>query len=315
MSAAAAPANELAAHLAAFVAQLRDVKRASPHTVKAYRKDVADFVAGLPPGPAEPGRRELRRWLVQLEEQGLAATSIQRKLASVRAFFRFVRDRRGARQDPSRLVRAPKAPRRVPRFLTEAEVDALLGLEFAANFFGARDRAVLELLYSTGCRVAECAGIRLRDLELDDGDGGVVRLFGKGRKERLGLLGGPARRAIAAWLPWRDRRLGERQCPEHGVLFVNHLGGPLSSRWLLELVVRHARRAGIQKRLTPHGLRHSFATHLLDRGADLRTVQELLGHANLVTTEIYTHVTMRRLREVYDRAHPHGRGHESAPNH
>ena len=298
----------LQAHLDAFVAHLRDVKRASPHTVRAYRKDVADFVAAMPPSAREIGRREMRRWLVALEQQGLAASSMQRKLAAVRSFFRFVRDRNGVAQDPSRLVRAPKAPRRVPRFLTEAEVDRLLGLEFAGDFFGARDRAILEVLYSTGCRVAECAGLRLRDLELGGEDGGVARVLGKGRKERLCLLGAQAQAAVVAWLPHREQRLRVTQRADPGALFLNHLGGALSSRWMLEVVASHTRRAGISKRLTPHGLRHSFATHLLDRGADLRTVQELLGHANLATTEIYTHVSMRRLREVYDHAHPHGRG-------
>ena len=294
----------LTAQVGAFVAHLRDVRRASPHTLKAYQKDVRDFVAWLPTATIEPNRRDFRRWLVELEEQGLAPASIQRKLASVRAFFRYVRDTRGLQHDASRLVRAPKAPRRVPRFLTATEVETLLEAPFESDFRGTRDRAILEFLYSTGCRVAECAGTRLGDMDVDEG---VVRVLGKGRKERLSLLGSAACDALRDHLPFRAAHVRSRRVPDSGALFLNRLAGPLSARWILEVVARTAVRAGIQKRVTPHGLRHSFATHLLDRGADLRTVQELLGHANLVTTEIYTHVTMRRLREVYDKAHPHGR--------
>jgi site-specific recombinase XerD len=297
-------AHPLAAHRDAFVAQLRDVRRASPHTIKAYGRDVDEFVGWLPADGGDPGRRELRRYLVELEQRGLKATSVQRKLASIRAFFRFLREHHGVGADPSRLVKGPKAPQRIPKFLTEAEVETLLRLEFAADFYGARDRALLEFLYSTGCRVAEAASTRLRDIELEDG---LVHVLGKGRKERLALLGGAARDAILAYLPHRDRRLREQQAPDPGHLFLNRSGRPLSARWMLEAVSRHALRAGIHKHLTPHGLRHSFATHLLDHGADLRAVQELLGHANLVTTEIYTHVSMKRLRQVYDQAHPHGR--------
>ncbi|MBK8976678.1 MAG: tyrosine recombinase [Planctomycetes bacterium] len=287
-----------------FLAHLRDVRRASPHTLKAYGRDVADFLAWLGDGVPEPGRRQMRAWLLELEERRLKATSIRRKLASVRAFYRYLREfeARDA-PDPSRLVRAPRAPRRLPKTLTESEVDALLAQPFPPGFQGSRDRLLLELLYSTGCRVAEAAGLRLGDVDVEDG---AVRVFGKGRKERMCLLGGAARTAFEAHLPERRAFLRERKVADCGAVFLNRLGRPLSSRWMLETVAGHARRAGIQTRLTPHGLRHSFATHLLDRGADLRTVQELLGHAHLSTTEIYTHVSMARLREVYDRAHPHG---------
>ncbi len=203
----------------------------------------------------------------------------------------------------------------MPKFLTESEVERLLSVDLGDDFFGTRDKALLEFLYSTGCRVAEAAGTRLRDIELDEG---VVHLFGKGRKERLGLLGRAAKDAVDRYLGARSARLREQKAPDPGLLFLNRFGRPLSARWMFETVLRRARAAGIQKRLTPHGLRHSFATHLLDRGADLRTVQELLGHANLVTTEIYTHVSMQRLRQVYDKAHPHGRarvtGADEAPS-
>ena len=299
----------LARHRQSFVEHLRDVRRASPHTVKAYGRDVDQFLEWFGDAEHEPGRRDLRRYLVELEQRSLVATSIQRKLASLRAFFRYLRDHRGGTSDPARLVKGPKAPRRIPKFMTESEVTRLLGADFEPDFYGTRDRALLEFLYSTGARVAEAQSTRLREIELDEG---VVRVFGKGRKERLCLLGGAARSAIEAHLPLRDQHLRDRGVSDPGHLFLNRLGRPLSSRWMLEAVTRHARRAGIDKHLTPHTLRHSFATHLLDHGADLRAVQELLGHANLVTTEIYTHVSMPRLREVYDRAHPHGKGRDEA---
>jgi site-specific recombinase XerD len=298
------PPHPLHGHLGAFLRELGAVRRLSPHTLRAYRADLEHFLGWLPADCAEPGRLELRRYLVELDQLGLAPTSVQRKLASIRALFRYLRERCGIGSDPSRLVRGPKIPARVPRVLSETEVDSLLGLEFGDDFFSRRDRAVLEFLYSTGCRVAEAAAARVVALDLDDG---AVRVIGKGRKERLCLLGQPARDALTDYLPTRAALLRARRRTDPGALFLNRLGGPLSSRWLFEIVLRHARRAGLQTRLTPHGLRHSFATHLLDRGADLRTVQEMLGHENLSTTEIYTHVSITRLREAYDRAHPHAR--------
>lgn len=295
--------HPLSRDLERFLTHLQEVRGASPSTLRAYGTDLRGFLAWL--GVAEPGRLELRRYLVALEEQGLKASSVQRKLASLRAFFRFLREAGRLGSDPTQLLRGPKLPGRIPRFLSCAEVDQLLGQPFEAGFPGARDRAILECLYSTGCRVSEIAQLRIPDVDLQEGS---VRVLGKGRVERLALLGGAALAAVEAYLSQRKKLLRQRQRKDHGLVFVNRLGGPLSSRWIFEVVLRQARRAGISTRLTPHGLRHSFATHLLDRGADLRTVQELLGHKRLVTTEVYTHVSMARLRKVYDQAHPHARG-------
>lgn len=281
--------------------------RRSPATMRAYGTDLRGFAAWLAQKQRAVGdctRFDLRRFLVELDQQGLAATSVQRKLASVRGLFAWAKEHGRVDADPARLVRGPKAEKRVPRFLTPKEVDALLGQRFEDTPQGRRDRAVLEVLYSTGCRVSECAGLLLSRLDLDEG---FARVLGKGNKERLAMLGEPALDAIRAWLPLRKDlvKQGGRKDPD--ALFVNKLGRPLSARWLFQTVVDRAKKAGLQTSLTPHGLRHSFATHLLDRGADLRTVQELLGHARLVTTEIYTHVSIGRLRDVYDGAHPQGR--------
>jgi site-specific recombinase XerD len=293
------PAAEL--RIDEFLAHLRDVRGASPHTLRAYAADLRAFAARTA-GGGIPDRAALRRWLVDLGERGLAPASIQRKLASVRALFRYLRERHGLTGDATGMLRGPRLRRRIPSALTTAEVDRLLALGFQRDLYGRRDRALLELLYSTGCRVAEAAALRLADVDPDEG---IVRLRGKGRRERNGMLGRPARAALADYMPERARHLARCRVAEHGRVFVNRFGRPLSARWIFETVLQHALRAGL-RRLTPHGLRHSFATHLLERGADLRAVQELLGHRRLATTEIYTHVSIAHLRDAYERAHPHG---------
>lgn len=281
--------------------------RRSPATLRAYATDLRGFAEWLTKAERSVGRCtrfELRRYLVELDQQGLAATSVQRKLASLRGLFAWAKEQGRIDADPARLVRGPKTKKRVPRYLTPTEVDALLGQPFEDTPQGRRDRAVLEVLYSTGCRVSECKGLLLSRIDLDEG---FARVLGKGNKQRLAMLGEPALDAIRAWLPHRRELVQKSGRRDPDALFVNQQGRPLSARWLFQTVVDRAKKAGLQTSLTPHGLRHSFATHLLDRGADLRTVQELLGHARLVTTEIYTHVSIGRLRDVYDQAHPHGR--------
>jgi site-specific recombinase XerD len=299
----AAPALDLRAAVDGFLRHLVQVRGMAPNTVRAYGADLRGFLAWLGDRTGlVPDRTTLRRYVASLHQGGNKATSVQRKLASLRGLFRFLREGGVLQQDPARLVRGPKLRSRLPRFLTVAQVELLLALDLGADFAGRRDKAILEVLYSTGCRVAEAATLSLRQVDLD---AGIARVLGKGRKERLALLGQPALAAVLAYLPERARVLAA-----HGsstsVLFVNRRGRPLSSRWLFEVVRRAARAAGIPTKLSPHGLRHSFATHLLDRGADLRTVQELLGHERLATTQVYTHVSMSRLRQVYDAAHPHG---------
>ena len=290
-----------------YLAWLRNERQKSPATLRAYRADLRSFAQWLEQAgrtATQVSRLQLRRYLVELEEQGLKATSVQRKLASIRGWFGWMQLQGFIQKDPAKLIKGPKAEKRVPRFLTGPEVDQLLTQPFDDSPQGRRDQAILETLYSTGCRVSECAGMDLSALDLDEG---VARVVGKGSKERLAMLGRPASDAIHAWLPARRELLRAAKRPDNGALWVNRSGKALSARWIFNTVVERAKKAELQSRLTPHGLRHSFATHLLDRGADLRTVQELLGHARLVTTEIYTHVSIGRLRDVYDQAHPHGR--------
>lgn len=299
-----------------YMVWLRNERQKSPATLRAYRADLQAFSAWLDEsgrGVTQVSRLQLRRYLVELEEQGLKKTSVQRKLASLRGLFGWLQQEGHIDKDPAKLIKGPKAEKRVPRFLTSVEVDQLLAQPFDDSPQGRRDQAILETLYSTGCRVSECATMDLAALDLDEG---IVRVIGKGQKERLAMLGTQAMHAIAAWLPARKEILRNTKRLDDGSLWLNRTGRKLSARWIFETVVARAKKADLQTRLTPHGLRHSFATHLLDRGADLRTVQELLGHARLVTTEIYTHVSIGRLRDVYDQAHPHGQkqDHESQAN-
>lgn len=290
-----------------YMVWLRNERQKSPATLRAYSADLRGFAAWLAEDNrtvAQVSRLQLRRYMVELEEQGLKATTVQRKLASIRGMFGWLQQEGHIDKDPAKLIKGPKAEKRVPRFLTSPEVDQLLAQPFDESPQGRRDQAILETLYSTGCRVSECATMDISAMDLDDG---IVRVLGKGSKERLAMLGSQALEAIHAWLPARKELLRRAKRHDDGSLWVNRHGKQLSARWIFTTVVARAKKADLQVRLTPHGLRHSFATHLLDRGADLRTVQELLGHARLVTTEIYTHVSIGRLRDVYDQAHPHGR--------
>ncbi|MBI3725899.1 tyrosine-type recombinase/integrase, partial [bacterium] len=236
-----------------------------------------------------------------LHERNGARASIQRRLAGVRAFYRFLGRAGLATAEPAKEVRAPKRGRVLPRFLGEPDVQRLLEAPSDEDGFPLRDRAILETLYGAGLRVSELAGLDKEDVRREASGDACVRVRGKGRKERLAPLGRTALGAIDAYLQ-RERAVLDRRGQE--ALFLNKNGGRLGDRGVRRLVVRYASRAGIESGASPHTLRHSFATHLLDRGADLRAVQELLGHASLATTQVYAHVTSRRLVEAYALAHP-----------
>jgi tyrosine recombinase XerC len=287
-----------------FLESLEYERDASPHTVKAYRGDLAQFAAMLEIKNdtdlkiVNPVR--VRAFLAKLKEAGCTKRSIARKLASVRALYRYLCRRKYVRANPASVIRAPKLDRTLPSFLDVQEVARLLETPPADSFAGLRDRAILETLYSTGMRVSEVAGMDTRDI---DRHGGVVRVLGKGRKERLAPLGKYAMKAIADYLAIRDAHFRGKGI-EGGALFLNKHGGRLSARGIERLIEKYVLIAGFSKKIGPHTLRHSFATHMLNAGADLRSVQELLGHASLSTTQIYTHVTHERLKKVYDKAHP-----------
>lgn len=290
-------APRIDAPVEAFLRYLAVERGASPHTLRSYRADLADCAAYLAAqglgGLARADARVLRAYLADLHARGLQRSSMGRRLAALRSFYRFLVRRGRAKANPAAQLPTPRLAERLPGYLPIDESEALLRADFGRTPAGRRDRAILELLYATGVRVAELAGLDVGDVDLREG---AVRVFGKGGKERVVPLGRKAAGAIRAYLGGREAR--------SGALFRNARGGRLTARSLHRIVRARARAAGVRRRVTPHTLRHTFATHLLDAGADLRLIQELLGHARLGTTQRYTHVSADRLMKVYDAAHP-----------
>ncbi|MEX2120802.1 MAG: tyrosine recombinase XerC [Pirellulales bacterium] len=295
--------------IARFLDYLRVERNASPLTIKSYREDLAALAAylaekqGRPADPATITTLDLRGYAAWLHEAGYARTTIARRLASLRSFYRFAQREGWTRGNPAKPLRNPRKNRSLPHFLSTAELARLLEVPPAAEPLGVRDRAILETLYSAGLRVSELVGLNDGDW---DREAGVVRVRGKGRRERLAPIGSFAAKALLRWL--RVRRLSPRE-PEGGSapVFVNKFGRRLTTRSVGRLLEKHLAASGLDRRTTPHTLRHSFATHLLDRGADIRSVQELLGHKSLVTTQIYTHLSTANLRAAYEKAHPRAR--------
>ena len=286
-----------------------DVERdVSPHTLKGYREDLESLAvylsddSGKPPAPGGIDPLDLRQYISDLHEAGYARTSISRRLASLRSFFRFAQREGIVDSNPAKPLRNPRKQRQLPHFMTSDEVERLLRAPDSHQRMGAQDLAILETMYSTGVRVSELVGLNLADVELDEG---VARVRGKGRRERYAPLGSFAVGAIRRWLEHRHEEKLERD----DAIFVNRLGSRLSTRSVGRMLEKYLARAGLARRTPPHTLRHSFATHLLDRGADIRSVQELLGHRSLVTTQVYTHLTTATLRKAYEKAHP--RAHEA----
>jgi site-specific recombinase XerD len=289
----------------------------SPHTRAAYERDVAEFVAwaergGCPGGPAALDHRTLRRFLAYLDTRGFARSTIARKAAALRAYLRFLLRQGAVDRDLGALLRAPKGASRLPRVIRSDEANDLLddvssGVDLVAAeapddplalAIVLRDLAVLEVLYGAGLRVSECCGLRLVDCDLDRG---LVTVLGKGSKVRRVPIGAPAVDAVAAWLERGRPALARRDSPAD-LVFLNQRGRALTPRDARRVLERHPLPDG--RAVHPHALRHAYATHLLEGGADLRAVQELLGHADLATTQIYTHVTRDRLRAVYEATHP-----------
>jgi len=289
--------------LGRFLTYLGAGQNASPYTVKNYGNDIRQFldycraygVSSL----EQVDRSLLRSYLAELEATGYVKASIARRVAELRSFGDFLVREGTLERNIFRMVSAPRIPKRLPRYLTVAEVEALLAVLDTSTPLGLRDRAIIEVLYAAGLRVSELVGLDMADVDLAQAQ---VRVVGKGGKERIGLLGRPAVRAVQVYLKAGRPALVGRQ--PTNALWLNHRGGRLTARGVALILSKAGKQAGIRTPVSPHILRHSFATHLLDGGADLRVVQELLGHANLATTQIYTHVSQNRAREVYMRAHP-----------
>ena len=288
-----------------FLGYLESERGCSPQTVRAYAADLAAFANFAAPDqddfdPAAVNTVQLRHYLASLRTRGLSRVTIARKAASLRSLFRYLLREGIVNYNPASDLRLPRREQRLPSFLDEAEVTRLIETPDAADLAGRRDRAILEVLYSTGMRIGELAAANLEDLDLL---GEVIKAKGKGKKERLVPLGGPAMAALQDYLAIRQS-IALRRSTAARPLLVNKHGSRLSDRGIRRIFDKHARSAGLSARATPHSLRHSFATHMLNRGADLRAVQELLGHASLASTQIYAHVTTERLKRVYRDAHP-----------
>jgi len=276
---------------------------ASPHTVENYLRDLrrlADWGAGRGiKAPEAVTTTQLREFVYALKDLGLQPSTIRRQISALRTYFKFLDGEGVVVRDPTERLDAPKGWRRLPTVLSVAEVERLLGASNADTPLGIRDRALLELAYATGARVSELVALRLQDLMFQDG---LARLYGKGSKERIVPVGRRALGAVSLYA--REIRPGLDRGRSRGVLFVNARGGPLSRVGAWGIIKAAAGRAGLAKRVSPHTLRHSFATHLLEGGADLRAVQEMLGHADLATTQLYTHVDREYLRSVHRSFHP-----------
>jgi integrase/recombinase XerC len=287
-----------------FLRHLKVVRNCSPHTVRAYEGDLGRYVTFLGDGAGEIVLKAdvplLRRFLMHLASASYSKASTARMLACLRTFYQWLVRGGKISSNPVKLLRAPKLDKKLPNFLQQDEVERLIKATVHP-----RDAAIIEVLYGGGLRVSEAVAIDLGDVAAEDG---IVRVrHGKGDKERIVPVGSCALKAIDSYLPWRSERLASVGRAGETALFVNKNGTRLDVRSVRRILLMAARAAGLDKRLTPHTLRHSFATHLLDRGADLRAVQELLGHANLQTTQIYTHVTTAKLKQVYEKAHPRAR--------
>jgi tyrosine recombinase XerC len=295
-----------------FVSYLEAEKHASRYTVRNYR---SDLVGNLKHG-TEKGffqfldsrgitslgavdKGAIRDYLGYLVDQHVAKVSLARKLSAIRSFYRYLMRERFIERNPVELIVSPKLERRLPEFLTIEEMLKLIKIPDVSKPYGRRDRAIIELFYGAGMRVSELAGLNLQQLDLDSRE---IRVTGKGNKERVVIIGLPAVQALEAYLHQSRPEFAGKHSGD--AVFLNYKGDRLTQRWVQKMLVKYASAAGIDKAVHPHLLRHTFATHLLDGGADLRVVQDLLGHANLATTQIYTHVTQKQARRVYMASHP-----------
>lgn len=297
--------RDSAFRLESFVDYLSFERGLSDRTLSAYKRELEKLLVFLEEkgrhGPSDITPQDLRDFVFHLKDSGLAPTSIRRALSSLRGYFAFLLEEGVLEADPSELLESPRAWRKLPDVLSVEEILKILDAPNPDHPMYWRDRSILEVLYATGMRVSELVDLRISNLDLEEG---VCTVFGKGSKERLVPLGGPAQRALDRYL--REVRTRLDSGKGEGRVFLNHRGRPLSRAAIWDFVKKYAVRGGVQRNVSPHTFRHSFATHLLEGGADLAAVQELLGHADISTTQIYTHVDREYLREVHRTFHPRG---------
>jgi len=279
-----------------FIQSLKAEKDISGHTERAYICDLQEFITSIDKDPKDIDNLDIRTFLASLHRKGLKKTSISRKLATIRSFFKYLQKEGVVKKNPARLVSSPRLPKTLPRFLSIDDVFSLMDLPQGETFRSTRDKAILELLYSSGLRVSELVSLDMADIDIKEC---LVRVRGKGKKERIVPIGSKAIDAIKNYLP---ERITKKK--RSSAIFLNNRGGRLTDRSVRRIVYMYSRLLNLRYNLSPHTLRHTFATHMLHGGADLRSIQELLGHSSISTTQRYTHVDITHLAEVYDRAHP-----------
>jgi integrase/recombinase XerC len=279
-----------------FLRYLELEKGVSAHTLRAYRKDLTDFIAHVNTEPEKIDMLDVRGFIAEQIRKGLNKTTVSRRLSSVRSFFKFLYREGHMKSNPAKLVSSPRLPKLLPKFLSVDDAFSLVEKPEGIGFAPARDRAILELLYSSGLRVGELAGLNVEDINVREA---LVKARGKGKKERIVPIGSKALDAIKTYLVERMLLKSKEKA-----VFLNRLGTRLTDRGVRRIVVKYARAIAINGSIGPHTLRHSFASHLLQGGADLRVIQELLGHASLSTTQKYTHLDVAHLMDIYDKAHP-----------
>jgi len=299
---------QVESYLKKFILHLELERNLSNNTITAYETDLRQFIAFLK-GQLDVrklslrnvDRLSIRHFLHHLRDRGVKGSTLRRKLAAIRCFMRYLCTRENLNANPAATIKMPHMDRHLPSFLDVADMEHLMEVPERAGLNGLRDTAILEVFYSTGIRLSELYSLDVSDMDLYSE---VIKVKGKGRKERIAPLGRMASGAVKAYLPERTRYLRARNCMQEVALFVNKFGRRLTRRGIQRIVRHYLQRVCSLKQMSPHVLRHTFATHMLDRGADLRAVQELLGHASLSSTQVYTHVTTDRLKRVYTQAHP-----------
>ncbi|MFH0886977.1 MAG: tyrosine recombinase XerC [bacterium] len=299
-----------------FITYIEIDRHLSPHTISNYHRDLRGFNrfmerAKIVDISALPNFR-CREYLMYLEKQRYSRKSIARKISALRSFFKYLLEEEKVLKNPWELIATPKLPGKLPNFLYIEEMKKLLDAPDTATTGGKRDRSILELIYASGIRVSELVTIDMNDLDLERGELSVI---GKGSKERIVLLGSHAQNAIRDYIAVSREEILKTKNQKEKKLFLNLRGTALTQRSIERMIMRYSKKALLHKKVTPHTLRHTFATHLLSGGADLRTVQELLGHKNLSTTQIYTHITKERLKTIYNDAHPRAKRFTLRPVH
>ncbi len=291
-------------HLDNFIYFLEAERGVSRNTVQAYTRDLkkfGDFLSKNKRTLSSAEREDILAFLMYLKDRGLNSSSIARNLAALKTFWKFLVAEQVVKENIAAIVETPRTWKKIPDVLNKSEVERLLETPSGRGWMGVRDKAILELMYASGLRVSEVTELKKMNINIE---AGFVKCMGKGGKERIVPLGSAAGRAIDRYLDTVRAKLSSRTGDDH--LFLSKLGRKISRQSLWKMIVKYARAAGIKKHITPHTLRHSFATHLLEGGAELRGVQEMLGHADISTTQIYTHVNQEKLKKVHHKFHPRG---------